>query len=412
MEKHLLSVMLASREGFKLISQHIDIHRNLSREKKYSREFGLLYQAITGYYNRDGEATHVEPQILKELLASESLNDKHVERLSEMIDEVVGMDTSSHNVKEVVLNMKKNELALSLAVAIQNGQEHGELVQEYADLSRISQLEGVLDRGLDVYESTDINDLLTGEDRAGALAVYPLAINQRLDGGLIAGDHVTIFARPEMGKTALVCTLATGFARQGAVGIVFNNEESVNRLRMRALSCATLMTRQEILNNPDAAKDIAEQVGYHNIIFVSMSPGSPEQIEALVERYQAKWFIVDQLRHLQVGNSNKVESLELAANAARAIAKRHGAIAITITQAGDSADGKSILYMGDVDFSNTGIPGACDVLLGLGATEEQQAAGIRVISLSKNKLGGEHSHFPVRLNPMLSKYVSADNQGE
>lgn len=409
MEQHLLAVMLGSRASYETIAQHITLNPNLSREKKYTREFGMLYSAISGYYERDPNADHVELPILRELLASESLNDKHVERLIQIADEASSMDTSEHNVLEVVLNMKRNEVALELAVAIQNGQEHTELAQQYAELVKASELEGVLEKGLDVYESTDIDDLLLGEDREGALAVYPLSINNRLDGGLIAGDHLTIFARPEMGKTAIVCTMATGFARQGAVGIVFNNEEAISRLRMRALSCATLMSRQEILNNPDAAKDIAEQVGYHNIIFVSMSPGSPEQIEALVERYEAKWFIVDQLRHLTSKSGSKVEALEENANAMRKIAKKQKAVAITITQAGDSGDGKAILDMGDVDFSNTGIPGACDVLLGIGATEDQKASGIRVISLSKNKIGGEHAHFPVRLNPLISKYVSMES---
>ena len=171
------------------------------------------------------------------------------------------------------------------------------------------------------------------------------------------------------------------------------------------------MTAAEIRANPQAAKDIAEQVGYHNIIFVSMSPGSPRQIEALVERYKAKWFIVDQLRHLAVSSDTRTNQLEAAANAIRNIGKRYDAIAIDVTQAGDSAQGKAILDMGDVDSSNTGIPGACDVLLGIGATDQQVAQGIRVLSLSKNKIGGVHDSFPVRFNPSISKYVSAKELG-
>ena len=66
--------------------------------------------------------------------------------------------------------------------------------------------------------------------------------------------------------------------------------------------------------------------------------------------------------------------------------------------------------MGDVDSSNTGIPGACDVLLGVGATDQQKAQGSRVLSLSKNKSGGVHDNFPVRFNQWLSKYVSFKEQ--
>jgi hypothetical protein len=95
----------------------------------------------------------------------------------------------------------------------------------------------------------------------------------------------------------------------------------------------------------------------------------------------------------------------------RNIAKKYDAVAITVTQAGDSAEGKAVLDMGDVDSSNTGIPGACDVLLGIGATEQHKEQGLRILSLSKNKLGGVHDSFPVRFNPAISKYVSSKELG-
>lgn len=212
------------------------------------------------------------------------------------------------------------------------------------------------------------------------------------------------------GKTGLILTMACGFARQGAVGIVFSNEESIKRLRRRALCCATGMTAKELYANPEAAKDIADQVGFHNIIFIEMSPGDPQQIEALVKRYNAKWFIVDQLRHINVASENRTTQLEMAANAIRHIGKRNNAVAISVTQAGDSASNKTQLDQGDVDSSNTGIPGSCDLMIGIGGTDEQMAAGQRWISLCKNKLGGEHACFPVRFNPYLSKYVSVTQE--
>ena len=110
---------------------------------------------------------------------------------------------------------------------------------------------------------------------------------------------------------------------------------------------------------------------------------------------------------MAVKSDTRTNQLEEAANAMRNIAKRYDAIAITVTQAGDSAQGKAVLDMGDVDSSNTGIPGACDVLLGIGGTEQQIAQGIRTLSLSKNKIGGVHDSFPVRFNPRISKFVSS-----
>jgi hypothetical protein len=63
--------------------------------------------------------------------------------------------------------------------------------------------------------------------------------------------------------------------------------------------------------------------------------------------------------------------------------------------------------MGDVDFSNTGIPGAADCMIGIGATREYIAQGHRMLSFPKNKIGGVSGREPVRvtLDATRSKFV-------
>lgn len=367
----------------------------------------VLFDFIDGYYSRDAGVSRVDRVLLSEQIANATTNEKHTTRFLAILDEAWSLDTSEKNVSDLVLEMKKRELAEELAVAITNDKPHEELLNEYRELLKASTLEEAVDAGIEVYDEHDLDDLLSeATDRSGLLKVYPLALNERLDGGLQGSDHMTIFGRPEIGKSGSILTLACGFARQGARGIVFNNEERVSRLRLRALSCATGMTSREIRDNPQAAKDIAQESGYNNIVFVALSPGTLAQIDALVEKYQAKWFIVDQLRNLAMRSENRTNQLEAAAQGIRNIGKKHNAIAISVTQAGDSAEGKSVLEMGDVDGSNTGIPSACDVLLGIGANEEQKAHNVRVLSLSKNKIGGDHGSIPVSFNPWLSRYSS------
>lgn len=400
MEKHLLSVALHSRESFALIAQHIGV-------KLYSREFQIIWGFISDYYKRDTNATQVDRTVLGELIGAGTVNPKHTEKFLAIVDEGYQFDTSDSNVRQVILQTKKHELGLELATAIANGKEHDQLVEQYKELLRYTSLDELTAKGVEVYDFNDIDSLMMHEvDPSTRLIVYPLALNERLEGGLRGSDHLTLFARPEMGKTAGILTMAVGFARQGRRGILFNNEERIERLYMRALSCATGMTSQEIKANPQAARDIAEQVGFNNITFIALSPGSPAQIEEYVEELGAEWFIVDQLRNLLIKSDSRVNQLEAAATAIRNIGKKHNAVAISVTQAGDSAEGKAILTMGDVDFSNTGIPAQCDVLLGIGGTPEQVNSNIRVFSLSKNKISGRHEDFPVRMNPYLSKYVS------
>lgn len=366
-----------------------------------------MFRFAKDYYDRDDKAKSVDRAVLTEQIKGQVQNEKHVDRFLNYLDEALAMEVSNANVKDVVLGMKKNELAVQLATAIANGQDHEKLLEEYTNLLRYSSLDELTEKGVEVYENSDLDDLINHTvDASNKLTIYPLSLNDRLDGGLQGSDHMVIMARPEMGKTGLILTMACGFAKQGKKGIVFNNEERIERLRMRALCCCTGMTVQEVRADPAAAKQLANERGFHNIIFIGMSPGTPAQIEAFVERYEATWLIVDQIRNLNVKSDTKTNQLEEAAKAVRNVAKKYDAVGISLTQAGDSAEGKSILSMGDVDSSNTGIPGACDVLLGIGATDEQKKNGIRVISLSKNKIGGVHDDFPVRFNQWLSRYVS------
>ena len=316
MESKLTKLMLDSRADYELVVQHINL-------KNYSKEFSIIQGFIKDYYDRDSKAERVNTDLLVDLISASVQNEKHVERFKEFVEEALATDISAANVKEVVLQAKKQEMGNELAIAIVNGKEHDALLKKYNEIMDFTDLDELLEKGVEVYDASSLDDLIEHEtDPASKLQVYPLALNERLDGGLQGSDHLTLIARPEMGKTGLILTMAGGFARQGAVGIVFNNEERVTRLRLRALSSVTGMTATEIRANPQAAKDIAEQMGYHNIIFVSMSPGTPRQIEAFVERYKAKWFIVDQLRHLAVKSDTRTNQLEEAANAMRNIAKR------------------------------------------------------------------------------------------
>lgn len=392
--------MLHSRDNYGLILSHIDL-------KLYTREFQIVVGFIKGYYTRDDNAKSIDRTLIGELISAETHNEKHVDKFLNIIDEALAADVSDANVKQVILLAKKNELGTALAMAIANGKEHDHLVEEYREILKLTELEELTDKGVEVYGMDSLADLIAHEvDPSTRLKVYPERLGEDLEGGLRGSDHLTLMARPEMGKTGLILTMARGFAMHGHKGIIFNNEERIERLRMRALSCFTGMTAAEIKQNPRAAMDIAEQMGYQNVTFIGLSPGTLRQIEDFVEQYGAKWFVVDQLRNLFMKSENRTNQLEQAAQGIRNIAKKQDAVAISVTQAGDSAEGKAVLTMGDVDSSNTGIPGACDVLLGVGATDEQKASGIRTLSLCKNKIGGIHSEFPVRFNPSISKYMS------
>lgn len=401
MENSILSSSLRSREDYELFAQHLN-------PKRWSREFQIVFGYITDYYKRDRDAAEVDMNVFEELIKQSVQNEKHAEKFLAYIKEAVGSDSSSANTVEAVLLAKRNELALALALAITNGKDHGDLLEEYNGVLAMDSLDDPQDSGVEVYTDADMEALLLADrDRTGVIPIYPKSLMERLDGGLTGSDHMIIIARPEAGKTALILTIACAIARAGHKVIVFNNEERISRLYVRAISCLTGLTVHDVRQDMHKAMDIARERGFKNLVFVSMSPGSPKEIERELDKHpDCKCFIVDQLRNLVVKSENKTQQLEEAAKSVRNIAKARDLVAISVTQAGDSADGKSVLGMGDVDSSNTGIPGACDVLLGVGANEQQKAEGIRIFTPIKNKITGDHEPFPTRLNPLISKYVS------
>jgi KaiC/GvpD/RAD55 family RecA-like ATPase len=282
-------------------------------------------------------------------------------------------------------------------------------IEEYLELCRATSLEDEKEQH-ELLNLPTIDDLVGTEEQGDLIPMYPKALNERLEGGLIRGHHVLVFARPEMGKTMFLVNLTRGFLRHGLKVLYLGNEEPVKLTFLRMVQRLAELTRYEVLTRRDEAIEIARQAGMKNLYMKQLTPGTPREVEALCEEVKPDVLIVDQLRHLSVGKTdgNFVRQLEMAANAVRQIGSRQNALAISVTQAGESAAGKPVLDMEDVDFSNTGIQGAVDVMIGIGASKDDENAGRRVISLPKNKRTGRHDFFPVEVDIQLNRVVSMD----
>jgi len=126
-----------------------------------------------------------------------------------------------------------------------------------------------------------------------------------------------------------------------------------------------------------------------------MYPGTVQEIEKYIRKVEPDVLIVDQMRNLESSDTNRVLQLDAVARNLRNLGKKYNLYNFSLTQAGDSADNKLYLEMGDVDFSNTGVPGAADCMIGVGANREFLANGFRMLSFPKNKIG--HTKEPVRV---------------
>lgn len=402
MELHLLKACLAERTAYSLIDRYIT-------PNKYSREFRYLHGFISDYYSRDVSASSVDLPLLKELIKSSVANEKHYDRFAEMLDRAVGTETSVDNVVSLVLMAKKHELSIALATHITNDdpqEKIAEVIEQYREIAAATTLSDI-DSGaaLEIIENINAEELINDRRAEGSLLkLYPSVINDKIDGGLEAGDHVVIYGVTEIGKSAVSITAACGFATQGARGLYLGNEDKISRMALRMVSCLSGMNKYEIEKNPAEAQRRAEARGLENIKLIGITPGNVPQIAALVEKYDPAWVIVDQLRNLDTpSRNNRVVQLEEAATGMRTLGKEAGVRVISVTQAGDSASNKLFLETGDVDFSNVGIPGTADLMIGVGATPEHIARNERGISLPKNKLSGDHAQLIVRINTALSR---------
>jgi hypothetical protein len=184
--------------------------------------------------------------------------------------------------------------------------------------------------------------------------------------------------------------------------LYIGNEEPTEDTRIRVISRLTGRIRAEIEADPEGTWDMLQGTGYERFLTVDLAPGTQRQMDQLMSTEKPDVLLIDQLRNVNMKEENYVVKLEKAATAARNLGKKHNALVISVTQAGDSASGKAILDMGDVDFSNTGIPAQADVMIGIGATREDEAMGRRVLSLCKNKRSGRHDAIPVNVNTQTS----------
>lgn len=398
-ERKLLASCMASRDAFETIQDHL-------KREDLSEQSDLIMRAVRDYYQRDPDVQRCDPDLLINEISRGLSNPKHKEMFDQLVRAFASEDVSPANVVHDFIEVKREAAGARLASALAAGKQSDKvrpLVEEYQRWDAASDLEP---GGTEILRGVTASDLTARIDETGLIKIWPKSLNDRLDGGLLRGHHVLIFARPEMGKTMMVVNMMAGFCAQGLRTLYVGNEEPIQDTQLRVLSRLSGLTKAEILEDPEFCDQICAEKGYDLIAFAEAAPGTPRQIQEMLDEVKPDVLIIDQLRNLNVHEEHFVQKLEKAATAARNLGKSNNVLVVSITQAGDSASGKGPLDMGDVDSSNTGIPAQVDVMVGLGATHEDEQGFRRIISLPKNKRSGRHEYFPVRIEPQISNIRS------
>lgn len=401
-ERQILASCLKSREAWSKIIKHIE-------KDDFTEQGRIVFDNISEYYDADPEIHTCDVDLLNDIIAHDLSSDKHRKMFAKIVADIAECETSPANIVRDLIGARREAVGQALASAILGGDDDkiSKLIDEYDELCKTTELDD--GDSNEVIHGGDLASLLADNfDAKGLIPVLPEGLNKRLDGGVKRGHHIVVFARPEMGKTMLVINMMAGFLEHGLKVLYVGNEDPISDVIMRVVSRLTGMTKYEVLEDPVHAELIAKDNGYDNLILASMAPGTLREITALMEEFKPDVLVLDQLRNLNMNQDHFVQKLEQAATAARNIAKRYSCVVVSVTQAGDSASGKSVLDLGDVDSSNTGIPAQADVMIGIGATEKHAARSEVVLSLPKNKVSGRHEWFTCVANPGISHLRSID----
>ncbi len=392
MEKKILSAALHSRDSYNKISALID-------EKDFTEVSLEIWKRINIWYEQDEESTKVDIDLFKIIIQEEL--PKHYTLIHNEIDSFD--NTSAPNLISELVKLRRKSLATSIIHSLASDPENpavADLMDKYNSIN--------LEEEVDVRPVTEsARDILMElSDDSNLIKIYPKVINEAIDGGVIPGTHIVIFARPNMGKTMFNVNLCSRMARDGWRVLHLINEEPKKQLLVRYINRMSGLVKHDVYKDIDTALELAEEQGLSNLFIEDINPGTFREIRGLIEKIKPDVVVLDQLRNIKVKAEGRVLELEKAAIEARNLAKKYGIVVVSVTQAGDSAEGKLVLTASDVDSSKTGIYATADLMLGIGADETQKKNAMRTITIVKNKIVSEHGWYPVRVNENLSKLIS------
>ena len=386
-EQRVLSALLSSREAYNNIAR-------IREEEDFSEQGWLLVQEIDNYYTNDGKAEYIDVDLIKDTIA------RRYPKAAKIINTVIdGLgDVSVANVVSEYIQLKKEALEHSIAEAMLAGEDYANQLEKLLAVDTIEEEEEST-----VFIGTDIEEILEATSPDNLIKVHPPSLNDRIDGGLVPGTQVAIYAPTEVGKSMISINMLCGFLREGRICLYCGNEDPSKSMLLRIYNNLSGMTKEEIRANPKEARKRAVANGYNNLIFKELTPGSLREVRALVEKFEPEVVFIDQMANMECRSSSKVEKNEILACGLRAMAKKYSYVSIIVHQASDDAYGKNILEKNHLYYSNVGVQGQMDLMIGIGMDASYEQQDLRMLCLTKNKLSGNHENFPIKVNPALSR---------
>ena len=375
----------------------------------FAGDISSLYDTIQKAHEKYEEDIKVdELYSLHTAIFNPALTRAAKEKFSELVEDIKEVQEPSKEIaKDIMRILSDRDLAQRIAVEateIFNGKDanfteitgmiekHKQNISEEKTPAVTSDVEQVLDL-LDVTTKWKFN----------------IPVLKENVGGIGGGNLMIAFARPETGKTAFwvsLCTGPNGFAEQGAKIHAFINEEPAIRTQMRAISCYTGMTREEIIQDKDIAQNAWSEIK-DNIFMFDTVDWSMEDIDAHCEKHKPDIIVIDQLDKINVSGTyaRTDEKLRQIYTSVREIAKRRDCAVIAISQASADAHNRNSISFDQMENSKTGKAAEADLIIGIGRNANTDLENkVRTLCVSKNKINGYHGEPNCTIRREISRY--------
>ena len=375
----------------------------------FAGDISSLYDTIQKAHEKYEEDIKVdELYSLHTAIFNPALTRAAKEKFSELVEDIKEVQEPSEEIaKDIMRILSDRDLAQRIAVEateIFNGKEAN--FREITDM--IDKRKIIVDEDKAPAVTNNVDEVL---DLLGMTTKWKFNIPMLRDnvGGIGGGNLMISFARPETGKTAFwisLCSGPEGFAEQGAKIHAFINEEPAIRTQMRAISCYTGMTREEIIKEKNMAQRVWSEIK-DNISMFDTVDWSMEDIDAHCEKHRPDIIVIDQLDKVNVSGTyaRTDEKLRQIYTSAREIAKRRDCAVIAMSQASADAHNRNSISFDQMENSKTGKAAEADLIIGIGRNSNSDTENkIRTLCISKNKINGYHGEPVCTIRREISRY--------
>lgn len=388
---------MASRKRYQRLKNYIP--RDMA-----SPEALALLQWFEVYFATYPGHTEVDPEAFDFMIAARTAPDANPESVAALREyaKLLRRDYDEDSIEGALATLYDLDVAgrAGALLAAYNRGEEVDLASALAELSGAAK-RAKTNSNAGEFETTGISQILAElADDSGikfkSFGALRAGVRAMQDGASIA-----IAGRPDKGKTSCVARILVDFAPQcveyfGAHRPILwlNNEGTAKRIIPRLYQAALNESLEGITKRSNAGTleaDYCAALGIpdlHHIRVKNIHGANLHQIEKIIEEMDPCVVVYDMLANVHAAvtdGGNKADAVEGAWQTVREFAVNYKHIAISTVQISDQGGNQLFPPYNFLKDSRTGIQGATDLIIMLGALDNPDLYRLRGISTPKNK---------------------------